>query len=71
MGARAMAQCLRVLTLLPEDQSFNPRTHGWYLTSTCNYSSGGSSALFWTSTVPMERLPMADPYTDSHNYTYN
>ena len=43
--AEEMAQWLRVLAALAEDLSLVPSTH-IKQTTPCNYSSGGSSALF-------------------------
>lgn len=46
-GTGEVAWLLRTLDAMTEDQSWNPSTYVGWLTTTCNFSSGGSDALFW------------------------
>lgn len=63
MGDRAMAQWLRVLTVLPEEQCQDPRLVSHIVG---NYISGGPHALFWIPTLPMDGLNMDRPI---HRFT--
>lgn len=48
MGAREVAQGLRINTALSEDTSSVPSTHTGQLATSCNSSPRGSNTLFWT-----------------------
>ena len=46
VGPEGMAQTLREMAALEEDQGLSTAST-WRLTTTCNSSSSGSNALFW------------------------
>lgn len=70
MGAREMAQGLRIYTAQSEGTCSVPSTYSGQLTTSCNSSTRGSSTLFWTPWAPT--LPCAHISTiHTHTHTHN
>lgn len=61
-----MARQLRALTALADDSTLVPSTHIRQLTITCNFSSKGFDALFWT---PQNLHSCAHTCTQRYRYT--